>query len=149
MQWVSANRVAASVGAFVLLSLIVFGASMLYRKRRKHVETKRVKVPGVQPKYSPVSDPEELPANSNAEYDDMLFDDYVSDVRDTEVTLPSAALNFSQPRNGDREWAERVSQQEAAQSTAAPVDQPWIPATPSLPDYAMKNEVPEREVFEL
>jgi hypothetical protein len=149
MRWVSANQVAASVGAFVLLILIVFGASMLYRKRRKHVKTKRVKVQGVQPKFSPDNDPEELPANSNAEYDDLLFDNYVSDVRDAEVTLPSAALNVSQPHNGGREWAERVAEPEAAQSTAAPVNQRWIPATPSIPDDAIRNEVPEREVFEL
>jgi hypothetical protein len=148
MQRVSGNRVAASVGAFVVLSLIVFGASMFYRKRRKHVKTKRVKVP-VQPKYSPASDPEDLMTTSNAEYDDMLFDDYVSDVREPEVTLPSAALNFSQPSNGGREWAGQVLEPESVQPTAAPVNQRWIPAAPPIQSYTIKNEVPEREVFEL
>jgi len=149
MQWVSANRVAASVGAFVILSLIVFGVSMIYRKRRKHGKTRRVKVTGVQPKNSPASDPEESMANSNAVYDDMLFDDCVSDVRDPEVTLPSAALDFSQPNNGGHEWAEQVFEAGSARPTAATVNQRWIPANPPIPSYTNKNEVPEREVFEL
>lgn len=149
MQWVSANRVAASVGAFVILSLIVFGVSMIFRKRRKHVKTRRVKVPGVQPKNSPSSAPEESMANSNAVDDDMLFDDYVSDVRDPEVTLPSAALDFSQPSNGGHEWAEQVFEPGLARPTAATVNQRWIPANPPIPSYTNKNEVPEREVFEL
>lgn len=113
------------------------------------METQRVKVPGAQPKYSPDNGPEELPAINNSEYDDMLFDDYVSDVREPEVTLPSAALNLSQPSNGGGEWTERVPEPEAAQPTAAPVNQRWIPATPSIPSYTIRNDVPEREVFEL
>jgi hypothetical protein len=149
MQWVAANRVASSVGAFVVLSLIVFGAVMVYRKRRQHVVTKRVKVPGVQPKYSPANAPEGFQANSDTEFDDMLFDDYVADVRDPEVTLPSAELNFSQPRNGSDEWAEQESDSESAQPTAAPINKRWHPATPPVPSYTIKNEVPEREVFEL
>jgi hypothetical protein len=147
VQWVSANRVVASVGAFVVLSLVVFSVSMIYLKRRKHVNTKRLKVPGVQPKNSPARDPEDVVANSNAEYDDMLFDEYLSDVNDPEVTLPSAALDFSQPNNCGLEWAEEVS--EPTEPPAAAVNQRWMPATPPISSYTTRNEVPEREVFEL
>ena len=149
MQWVATNRVAVSVGAFVVLSLIVFGAVMVYRKRRQRVNAKRVKVPGVQPKCSPASASEEFQANSHAEFDDMLFDDYVSDVRDPEVTLPSAELNYSQPGNGSGEWVEQEFNSEPAKPTAAPSDQRWSSASPPVPSYTIKNEVPEREVFEL
>lgn len=108
-----------------------------------------MKVPGVQPKNSPASDSEESMANSNAVYDDMLFDDYVSDVTDPEVTLPSAALGSSQPSNGGQEWAEQVFEAGSARPTAARVNQRWIPANPPIPSYTNKNEVSEREVFEL
>ncbi len=148
-QWVAANRVVASVGAFVVLSLMVFGASMVYRKRRQRVTNKRVKVPGVQPKNSAASAPEEFQANSDAEYDEILIDDYVSDLRDPEATLPSAAVNFSQPGTGSSEWAEQVFDSEPAQPTAPSVNQRWIPATPPVQSYTIRNEVPEREVFEL
>jgi hypothetical protein len=141
--------VAASAGAFVILSLIVFGGSMIYRTRRKHVKTRRLKVSGVQPKNSPASDLEESMANSNAVFDDMLFDDYVSDVRDPKVTLSSAALDFSQPSNGGHEWAEEVLEPRSARPTNATVNQRWIPASGPIPSYTNKNEVPEREVFEL
>jgi hypothetical protein len=149
MQWVSANRLAASFGAFVALSVIVFVVSMIHRKRRKHVKAGRVKVTGVKPKNSPANNPEESMANPNAVYDDMLFDDYVSDMNQPEVTLPSAAVNFSQSTNGDREWAREGLEPEPAESRAAPVNQRWIPATQPIPSYTIKNEVPEREVFEL
>ena len=148
MQWVSANRVAASVGAFVILSLVVFGVSMIFRKRRKHVKARRMKLPGVQPKNSHASDPEELMPNAEAVYDDTLFDEYVSDLRRPAVTVPSAELNFSQPSNVGHEWAEEVFQLEPATPTAATDNERWI-TNPSIPSYTIKNEVPEREVFEL
>ena len=81
----------------------------------------------------------------------MLFDDYVSDVREPEVTLPSAALNFSQPGNGGREWAEQVFDARSQQSRRADrwSSAPGFQQRPQYQDYTMKNEVPEREVFEL
>ena len=147
MQWVAANRVAASVAAFIILSLVVFGVSMIFRKRRRHLKARRVKLPGVQPKNSNASDPEESMPNPDAVYDDTLFHDYVSDVRDPEITLPSAALNSSQSSTR-HEWAEEVFRPEPATSTVSTVNERWI-TNPSIPSYTIKNEVPEREVFEL
>jgi hypothetical protein len=149
MRWVSANRVASVVSAFVLVTLLVFAGAMLYRGRRKHVRTKRVKMAGVQPKYSPDSDVAELHSSTNQEFDDMGFDDYLSDVSDSEVTSPSAALNLSQPHHEDSDWSQLIPEPASAKSSMPPVNQSWIPLAPSIPDYARKNDVPEREVFEL
>ncbi len=144
-RWVSANLVAAAVGAIALLSLLVFAGAVLYRKRRKHVKTKRVKVAKVQPKYSPDSDVAE--STANPEIDAMVFDDNVSDLRDTEVTLPAAALN--EPLVEDSDWSQVILEPEFAKSRLAPMNHSWIHSAPSIPDYARKNDVPEREVFEL
>jgi hypothetical protein len=50
LQWVSANRLVTFLGALILLSLILFLATVLPRWRR-NVRAKRVDVPKVQPSY--------------------------------------------------------------------------------------------------
>lgn len=149
MRWVSANRVASVVSAIVLLSLLVWAGAMLYRRRGKQVKTKRVKVARVQPKFSPDSDVAELPVTANPEFDHMGFDDYMSEVTDTELASPSVASNHSHPHYEDSDWSQLIPELASAKSSMAPVNQSWIPSAPSIPAYVRKNDVPEREVFEI
>ncbi|MEK6281635.1 MAG: hypothetical protein AABN95_14870 [Acidobacteriota bacterium] len=153
LQWVSANRVAVSIGAFVLLSLILVACTMLYRKRRKQAKTQRAKVPGVQPKTSPEMGFEELLNNARSDSYEPILDDYATELTQpqSEVTSAAAARNVSQSGNGSRKRVVPVQEQARAQSAGAPVrlNQAFVSSTAASPNYTVKNEEPEREVFEL
>lgn len=62
LQWLSGNRLATLLGALILLSLVLYLATLVRRRREKLVEARRVTASAkVQPKYSSGADLEELP----------------------------------------------------------------------------------------
>ena len=61
LQWLSGNRLAALLGALILLSLILYLATLVRRRREKLVKARRVTASAkVQPKYSSGAHLEEL-----------------------------------------------------------------------------------------
>ncbi|HKO98337.1 MAG TPA: hypothetical protein VJU86_15170 [Pyrinomonadaceae bacterium] len=144
-QWISANRIPAAVGAAILFLLIASAVAMLYRRRRKPVATRRSKVPGVQPKYSPEADLDDFRDDFDDEAYETVFDDYAS-----EATQPKSKVNlpFADDSNaGTRQWANDLP--ESNPRPAPDVTSPYVAATPTMPIHAMKHEEYEREVFEL
>lgn len=127
VQWISANRLATLLGALILLSLILYLAMTLRRRRKNVAKAKRVKAPKVQPTHSPDAD---------------LFE-----VSDTAAVVPAASSN--QPRDF-------VSEPSLASSGAAASSQShaWVLTKPAIglptagPSEAGSEEQ-EREVFEL
>jgi hypothetical protein len=61
VRWMSANRLATLLGALILLSLILYLAAALRRRKKDAVQTKSPQ-PKVQPKFSPDEKLDELPS---------------------------------------------------------------------------------------
>ena len=123
-QWMSANRLATLLGALILLSLIVYLATAIRRRRTTVVKTKRAKAPKVQPKYSPDGELNEL---------------------------PNAAINEQTPRRDTSSEAAPSRQSAAAapdQSSSRVLTRPTIVA-PVAGHDEHSSEEEEREVFEL
>jgi hypothetical protein len=60
-RWVSANRLATLLGVLILLSLIVYLAAAIRRRRETDPKAKQAKSPKVQPRYAPDAELSELP----------------------------------------------------------------------------------------
>jgi hypothetical protein len=60
-RWVSANRLATLLGALILLSLIIYLAAAIRRRRETDPKAKQAKSPKVQPRYALDAELSELP----------------------------------------------------------------------------------------
>jgi hypothetical protein len=128
-QWVSANRLATLLGALILLSLILYLAAALSRRRKKLNTSKRVAGSKIQPKVQP---------NLST---DALFDEL----------LNSRPITSPAPNNPPKEFVKPASA--AAVVAATPQNRSRVPTKPSVAspsaghEYSSSEE--EREVFEL
>ncbi len=161
-QWVSANRKAVALGALALLSVIAVIALVRYGPRRSTLKAKHSKSPGVQPKFSPatewddlLADPFDVPSSrtQTSQYvNDVSFDDWQSGP----YPVPVADSDV-QAASPDQEIAEdtgRVTDPNLAPLEGTLKDDEWVPSKPSLgspifSSYDSHSENQEREVFEL
>lgn len=149
-QWISSNRLPASIGAAVLFGLIILASAMLYRRRKKPVNGKRAKVQGVKPKYSSGSEIEGFEDGLGEGAYETVFDDYQTRVREprAEVNLPYAD-DLSTSEQGIH-WADVVPGSSVVETaTASRPTSSDYDKVPTIPVHAMKHEEYEREVFEL
>lgn len=130
LQWVSENRLASLLGALILLSLILYLAIALRRRRRKLITAKRVDASKVQPKVQPKP-------SSDAVFDEFLNAD--------PVTSPASS-------NMPKESVKNPSNTSAVVA-ATPQNQSRVLTKPSvIPPSAglgQSSKEEEREVFEL
>lgn len=129
-RWISANRLATLLGVLILLSLVLYLATAIRRKRKTVVTAKREKAPKVQPKYSPSSELNEL-----------------STTRINEQVLPR--YGASQPPSNTPSSAPAPSA-----ATSPSQHSPWVLAKPAILPPTVGygehgSEEQEREVFEL
>jgi len=127
VRWMSANRLATLLGALILLSLILYLATALRRRKKDAVQVKSAKAK-VQPKFSPDEKLDELP---NARADEP------SAIKETAVVPPppeaqAAAAGSTHNRVLTRPTI--VSQKVAGDERAA---------------SELSTDQEEREVFEL
>lgn len=146
-QWVSMNRTVAAVGAGGLLGLILLAVALLYRRRRKPAATKHKKAPGVQPKYSPANELDDLE-------NDFVDQEYETVFDDLAVETSASKANVHRPADEstavNQQWADMFAELNEMETPATePVTDSYAPATPTIPVHAMKHEEYEREVFEL
>jgi hypothetical protein len=164
LQWVAANRMASLLAAVLLLSLLVFFGSSVYRRRKNAVKAKRAKAPGVQPKYSPnVELNEKLagPASARASASSELVSDYESSPsRSASPSLAASVLAANDVRGSavpEKASRPRIVPEPAVSESAAiatPQSGSWVLTKPSIASStAGENEAisedQEREVFEL
>jgi hypothetical protein len=141
-HWAAANRLAALLGALILLSLILYLALALRNRQKTVVEAKRAKTPKVQPKYSGEGELKELssPSEPTAHRAMDAADAGSQAVPATRAASPSGARG-QQPANAS-----------AAAANAAHTSQ-WVLTKPTIATpMATADEQPEeeeREVFEL
>jgi len=125
LQWAFANRLAALLGVLILLSLILYLATALLRRRKKLITAKRANAAKVQPKYGSASDFDELFGSS--------------------AVTPPASSNI--PKESARKPAK------ASAAAATPQNQKWVRTKPSVASSSAGHEhsgdEEEREVFEL
>ena len=68
LAWISANRLATLLGALILLSLILYLAMALGRRRKNAASVKRANVPKVQPRVQPNLQPAD---SAHADFDEV------------------------------------------------------------------------------
>ena len=147
-QWASMNRTVAAIGAGGLLGLRLLAVALLYRRRRKPAPAKHKKVPGVQPKYSPADELDDLENDFGDQEYETVFDDYAVETSGSKpnVQVPSGDESAAV----DQQWADMFAELNETETPATePVTGSYAPATPTIPVHAMKHEEYEREVFEL
>ena len=130
LQWVSANRLATLLGALILLSLILYLATALRRRRKKLIAAKRVESAKVQPKVQPKSSA------------DAVFDEFLSS---GPVTSPASS-------NLPKEFVGKPANAPAVVA-ATPQNQSWVHTKPSVASpstgHEKNSDEEQREVFEL
>jgi hypothetical protein len=140
LKWIAANRTLAVVAAVLMVGLIVFGGVFLLRRRSNAARPTRHKVQGVQPKYTP-----------DGEFDDVVehqsesSSDLVEETTEISPATTASGLGVKEEFQHDEvfHWVED------SQDLSMNVDVPVIQQIPEIPTYVIKNEEPEREVFEL
>lgn len=156
VHWVSANRLVSLLGGLALLCLMGIVAFFLYTRGKKVVKAKRVKTPGVQPKYTHGLELEDMLAGTTS--------DPVSNVNsgsfvDEFATRRPNEQSSAAPLVVQKDFSEasgRVARpigRAAAEGVVARPQSRWVPTRPSL-GPAMSGaregiEDQEREVFEL
>ncbi len=126
LQWASANRLASLLGALILLSLILYLAS-IFRRRQRMKSARRLKLPKIQPKIQP---------NDSSDFDELVN------------AGPSKSRVSS---NLPGEFAKKPTMTPAAAVTT-PQNHSWMLTKPSVVSPSASREhgdEEEREVFEL
>ncbi len=153
-QWVSMNRTVAAIGAGGLLGLILLAVALLYRRRRKAPPAKHKKVPGVQPKYSPANELDDLRSDFGDEEYETVFDDYAVEAAGSKPNVGVRSEDELPSAGGSQQWADMFADlneelNEPELPATEPITGSYAPATPTMSVNAMKHDEYEREVFEL